>query len=87
MRNPERIDSILELVKQIWKREPDTRFLQLISNLEVKYSRENNNYGKKELYFKENGHEFEYNTVDLFHLEDDEFKEFLISKLTNSEGE
>ena len=32
MRDPKRIERILELVKQIWKKSPDQRLCQLIHN-------------------------------------------------------
>lgn len=33
MRDPKRIDEFCDLLKEIWKRVPDWRFGQLISNL------------------------------------------------------
>ena len=33
MRDPKRIDKFCDLVKELWKRVPDWRFGQLISNL------------------------------------------------------
>lgn len=33
MRNPERIDEILAAIGVIWKKYPDQRFFQLISNI------------------------------------------------------
>lgn len=33
MRNPERIDTFIDAVKEIWKEAPDLRFGQLVSNL------------------------------------------------------
>ena len=32
MRNPKRIDKIVKLIKKIWKKNPDLRLTQLISN-------------------------------------------------------
>ena len=32
MRDPKRIDRILEIIRGIWKRNPDTRLTQLIMN-------------------------------------------------------
>lgn len=32
MRNPDRIEPLLELVKKIWKKYPDLRLTQLLSN-------------------------------------------------------
>lgn len=33
MRNPERIDKVLAAISEVWKRYPDLRFGQLISNV------------------------------------------------------
>lgn len=33
MRNPERINRILNLIKRIWKKNPDLRLCQLIGNV------------------------------------------------------
>ena len=33
MRDPKRIDEILELIGKIWKASPDLRLLQLLSNV------------------------------------------------------
>jgi len=35
MRDPERIESILHLIKKAWKRNPDWRLCQLLSNMSV----------------------------------------------------
>ncbi len=32
MRNPERIDKILNLIKKVWKQNPDLRLFQLLGN-------------------------------------------------------
>jgi len=32
MRDPKRIDKIIKIVKEIWKKNPDLRLCQLISN-------------------------------------------------------
>ena len=37
MRDPKRIDKFCDLLKEIWKRVPDWRFGQLISNLGRKF--------------------------------------------------
>jgi hypothetical protein len=52
MREPERIERILELFKQIWIKQPDSRFLQMISNIEWRYSAANNDAGKEYSYSK-----------------------------------
>jgi hypothetical protein len=33
VRNPERIDPILEEVRKLWKQNPDLRFTQLVANI------------------------------------------------------
>ena len=33
MRNPERIDRILNLIGKVWKKSPDLRFFQLITSM------------------------------------------------------
>ena len=37
MRNPERIDRILNLIGKAWKKSPDLRFFQLIASMPVDY--------------------------------------------------
>jgi uncharacterized protein YihD (DUF1040 family) len=53
MRNPERIDRILNLIKEIWIQQPDTRFLQLVDNLTWEFSKQNNNRLHETVYKKE----------------------------------
>jgi 2-oxoglutarate dehydrogenase complex dehydrogenase (E1) component-like enzyme len=87
MRDLNRIDRILSLIKQLWVKQTDTRFNQLIHNLSWEYSRINNDAYLEWAYDKfedEKGgiHFFkDAAIVDLFHLEDDKFEEFLIDKL------
>lgn len=85
MRNPERIEKTLQLLHYIWREQPDTRFNQLIDNLQVEYANKNDEYSKVTLYKKE-----EYNNItsympvpayDFFYLEDDAFVEFLEQKV------
>jgi hypothetical protein len=86
MRDPNRIDRILSLIKQIWSKHPDIRFNQLIHNLSWEYSDINNDKYKTWGYSKwdsPNGLVLTKDVcfVDLFNLEDGQFEEFLISKL------
>ena len=86
MREPERIDRILGLIKEIWMKYPDTRFTQLYENLAYEYSKENNDYGKQHFYDNfetDKGIQFTHTFVgvDLFYLEDDKFERFLIGYL------
>ena len=74
MRDPERIDEILELIGHIWKKYPDFRFQQLIYILQSEYSEMNKDIGKVE------GEEidgFKKVGYDLFNLEDDNFLQYL----------
>jgi hypothetical protein len=83
MRNPERIDRILNLIKEIWIQQPDTRFLQLVDNLTWEFSKQNNNRLHETVYKKEelpHGHGIAFIkdiVVDGFHVEDGEFERFL----------
>ncbi|WP_442636537.1 hypothetical protein [Rossellomorea marisflavi] len=87
MRDPRRIKRIMTLLEQLWERQPDTRFNQLIINLSWEYSAANEGAGKRSNYVKEvNDHGLwfrEESHVDLFYLEDDKFEEFLKNKIRN----
>lgn len=41
MREPERIDRMLDLVRELWKRYPDLRFNQLMDSLTREFRQEN----------------------------------------------
>jgi hypothetical protein len=83
MREPERIERVLELIKQIWTKQPDSRFMQMISNISWNYSAENNDAGKEYSYSKWETPRGDviFNkdvaNVDLFYLEDDKLELFL----------
>lgn len=74
MRDPERIDEILELIGRIWKNHPDLRFQQLMYILQSEYSEMNNGMGKVE---SEEVDGFKKTGYDLFNLEDDKFLQYL----------
>lgn len=82
MREVERIERILGLIKEIWVKNPDMRYMQLQDHLAYQYSANNADYGKQYFYDKhetDKGIQFS-NTlvcVDLFYLEDDKYEEFL----------
>ncbi len=88
MRDPERIERIMSMVQQLWKQEPDMRFFQLMAVLESRYSKDNNAFGRRELFEKEEsrGSFFTYNIVDLFYLEDDKLETFLVSFLAEHQA-
>jgi hypothetical protein len=75
MRNPERIPTLLNLLKELWEMSPDQRFNQFLHNLQWEYFKETGkgvvcaNYNKDSLGFLHLGE----TTVDLFNVEDDEF--------------
>jgi uncharacterized protein YihD (DUF1040 family) len=80
MRDPERINELLSLVKSIWEKEPDLRFNQLIYNLQYDYSQKNNGVGQvKEV--ETDG--FVRTGFDFFNLEDNQFIEYLRSVASN----
>ncbi len=74
MRNPERIDKMLELIKARWLQSPDMRLFQLLHVLQASYSEANNNVGKVESSDKDGNKQVTY---DFFCVEDDQILEFL----------
>lgn len=75
MRNPERIKEVLDTLTKVWEVQPDTRFNQLIYNLQREYSRE---VGRT---FFIDGRFPSQEPYDLFNVEDDKFLEFLKNKI------
>jgi len=60
MRNPKRIPVIIETLEEIWEKNPDLRFGQLVSNLYGKYFRDKDMFFVEDddflnCLFKENG--------------------------------
>lgn len=85
MRNPHRIDRALRLLQLIWTQQPDTRFFQLIHNLQVEY-REQHEWKGTVVYEKiadaESHVMFQRQELyDFYNLEDDDFIAFLKQKL------
>ena len=74
MRDPKRIQEILDLINQIWLKDPDLRFNQLIYNLQSGYSHINYGIGKVT---EQETDGFSREGYDLFNLEDDSFIEYL----------
>lgn len=74
MRDPERIQELLGLVKQIWLKDPDLRFNQLLYILQRDYSDKNNGVGEvKEI----KADDFTRIGFDFFNVEDDVFIGYL----------
>lgn len=91
MKDIKRIPKLMSLLTQYWMMYPDTRFNQLIHNLQWEYNNKNNSAYREEMYKKIDG---EYHTiyekywvVNLFYLEDDNFIEFLEDKLKDDNSE
>jgi hypothetical protein len=83
MREHERIERVLNLIKQIWDCQTDSRFMQLMSNLSwginAAHDDKYRNYAyskwetpKGDVIFNKDAV-----SVDLFHLEDDKLEKFL----------
>jgi hypothetical protein len=83
MRDITRIERILDLLKQIWIKQPDSRFMQMMSNISWNYSAANNDAYKEYSYSKwetPKGNVIfnkDVVNVDCFHLEDDKLEVFL----------
>lgn len=81
MRNPKRIAEIFELLNTIWMNSPDLRFNQLIYNLQRIYSSQNNGVGQVKETIDDGFSRVGY---DFFHLEDDDFIQFLKELIANA---
>lgn len=88
MREFERIERIMALLKEFWSRYPELRFNQLIDSLQWEYvNTVNNKYLEtyhtiNHLDGKIKGFTFdEVKIPELFYLEDDQFEKFLLSKV------
>lgn len=87
MRDPNRINRIMLLIHQVWQKQPDMRFFQLLSWIEFEYSKSNNDFGRRELIYREqSGFETNYPVIDLFYLEDDQIENFLQGFLEKMRG-
>lgn len=81
MRNPERIIYMMSVIEKIWQTHPDLRFNQLILNLQQEY-RISNGVKNIIVYEKEEQNgiiAFKESSIPptLFHVEDDNFIDFL----------
>jgi uncharacterized protein YihD (DUF1040 family) len=83
MRDQARIPELLELINKYWLKYPDLRFNQLIYLLQSEYSNKRNGIGQiKEVL--EDG--YEKIGFDLFHVEDDEFIDYLKEKIESEKN-
>lgn len=76
MRDPQRISELLALIQELWEKDADLRFNQLIYNLQYEYAKTHDNYGLVE---QKVDKEVTKTAFDFFYLEDDDFIEFLAS--------
>jgi len=74
MKEPERIERILDLLFEIWSKDKDMRFMQLIYNIQRSYSCQNDDVG---LIQKKHDDGFCEQGFDLFSLEDKQIEPFL----------
>jgi hypothetical protein len=79
MRDPERIEEILSLIKELWLKNPDLRFNQLIYNLQYDYSSKNESVGQIKTVDSDG---YKRIGLDLFNLEDDSFIDYLRSQIS-----
>lgn len=90
MRDPKRIDEMLGLLKTIWNSQPDTRFHQLMHNLQYEYIAATDETGwkvnRKVVQAYNSKVWMEDDTyIDMFHLEDDKFLNWLRNKVEQME--
>lgn len=79
MRHQKRIKRIMNLIEQIWEMYPNSRFNQLIENIQEEFNIKNGN--QYSIQYKDIKTTQIVNHVDLFYVEDDKFEEFLTSEL------
>lgn len=91
MRDQKRMPEILDLIKVIWEKQSDTRFNQLIHNLQVEYIQSTGETGwnvNRQIItvYKNSAFLEEDSYIDMFHLEDDKFLEWLRLKVEQLKG-
>ena len=82
MRDPKRIDELMSLLAELWKKHPDTRFNQLLDALQYQY--QDGNYVQRAFKKEKTMYldtvvegEFEVSYPDLFYVEDEDFIKYL----------
>jgi hypothetical protein len=84
MRDLNRIKHFLKIMEQIWLKHPDTRFNQLLLNLQYEYAKENGEHMLRDTYTyrdKEKFLEYTGKYPDLYFVEDEDFLNFLKERL------
>lgn len=94
MNNTEKIKIMTQMLEEIWLRSPELRFNQLIHHLQVEYNNIYNGNNTKKVYDKEEKNGLivfaPESCVDLFHVEDSSFMEYLqlyLNATKEQEGE
>lgn len=67
----ERIDRIIDALRDKWKENPDLRLFQMLHNMQVEYSVQNNNFGAVQ------SNPSPFVLYDFFYLKDEDFEKFL----------
>lgn len=81
MRNPERIKDVMSLLTEIWQSQPDTRFNQLIHNLQSEYTGNTGRVLWQKTDYNGTISFLPETVIDLFYLEDEYFLNFLQKKV------
>jgi len=83
MRDPARIQVMLDLIQSLWLKDPDLRFNQLVYILQSEYSSKNAGIGGVK---EPEVDGFAREGFDLFSTEDDAFINFLKMKISNDKN-
>ena len=83
MRDSARIQVLLDLIQDLWLKDPDLRFNQLVYILQSEYSFKNGGIG---LVKEQEVDGFAREGYDLFNTEDDAFINFLKMKISNDKN-
>ena len=83
MRDSARIQVLLDLIQDLWLKDPDLRFNQLVYILQSEYSFKNGGIG---LVKEPEVDGFAREGYDLFNTEDDAFINFLKMKISNDKS-
>lgn len=88
MREKERINRILSLIENLWVKNQDMRFFQLVSWLESEYTKQRREgVIRSDLIDRDYGVESRFPLVDLFYVEDSDFEEFLTEVIKGKASE
>lgn len=90
MRDPKRIEKLLNLYKQIWELYPYTRFFQLEESLKYEFY-ETTKTGNEIISWEYDNHiqmlQLKGRDIDMYYVEDEKFITFLEWKLNKLKGD